>query len=541
MGILDILRPEPLVIHESEPGLFETIEDLQERLAELEFPLEDVGWQKLSNLYETEFSRDGLNRIISVSRLMGLKNPLINRAVWLQAMYVWGQGVSISARDKRVGEVVAAFLNNPKNQAELTTHQQRTLKEVELQTTGNLFFVFFSNISDGTVTVRTFDVEEVADIIHNPEDRKEPWFYKRAWSERTIGRDGQLGKSVQKVAYYPDWKLDKNRAELPEQIEGKFPEWGTPVYHVKVGGYSSMRFGVPETYAALDWAIAYKEFLEDWATLVRALSRFAWKMTVKGGARGVAASKAKLNTTLGDGGGSETNPAPITGAVWMATEGQDLQAIPKSGATVGADDGRRLLLMVAAATGLPETFFGDASVGSLATAKSLDRPTELKFLDRQELWKDIFGNILQFVIDQSALAANGRLATRQDGEQVELGTDGDGNAIDRTLDIEFPPMLEHDQTEAIDAVVKAVTLDGKQSAQIFDLRTIIRWIATAIGEDDIDELLDSLAPEEGEPTTQPFAGIAPPAPTLPDPNAADKGFMGAVNELREAIRKVRVA
>jgi hypothetical protein len=60
--------------------------------------------------------------------------------------------------------------------------------------------------------------------------------------------------------------------------------------------------------------------------------------------------------------------------------------------------------MVAAATGMPEFFFGDANVGNHATAKTLDRPTELKFLDRQTLWADIHQDILQYVIDQSALA-----------------------------------------------------------------------------------------------------------------------------------------
>ena len=65
--------------------------------------------------------------------------------------------------------------------------------------------------------------------------------------------------------------------------------------------------------------------------------------------------------------------------------------------------------MVAAATGLPESFFGDVSVGTLATARSLDRPTELKFHSRQTLWADVLRDLLGYVIDQAVTAPRGQL------------------------------------------------------------------------------------------------------------------------------------
>ncbi len=53
---------------------------LEERLAELELALEDQEWLKLSLTGEREFSREGLGKIVRLSRLMFLKNPLINHA-----------------------------------------------------------------------------------------------------------------------------------------------------------------------------------------------------------------------------------------------------------------------------------------------------------------------------------------------------------------------------------------------------------------------------------------------------------------------------
>jgi len=296
---------------------------------------------------------------------------------------------------------------------------------------------------------------------------------------------------------------------------------------VKVGGLSDMRFGVPEVYSALDWARAYKEFLEDWATIVRAYSRFAFKVTTPGGRKGIAAAKSRLTTTL-TSGSTETNPPPIAGSTFVAGAGVDLSPIRTAGATTSADDGRRMLLMVAAAAGMPETLFGDASVGSLATARSLDRPTELKFVDRQSLWKDVLGGILDYVVDRAALAPKGSLKGHQepnpegDGTVVILDIDPEtGEPIDRHIDIDFPSILEHDKEAEVRAIISAATLDGKAPAGTMDMKLISRLLLTALGQDDIDDLLDKIFPEgEGEVLSR----------------QAEQLFVQSVNEMREALR-----
>ena len=71
-------------------------EFLQESLAQLELQLDEIGWERLSMEADWEFTRDGLDRIIALSRLNALKNPLIKRGVTLKAQYVFGQGIEIS-------------------------------------------------------------------------------------------------------------------------------------------------------------------------------------------------------------------------------------------------------------------------------------------------------------------------------------------------------------------------------------------------------------------------------------------------------------
>ena len=458
-----------------------------ESIRQLEMAMEEAGWSRITSGGEREFSRQTLGDISSLARVMYLKNPLIQRGVEVYRLYVWGQGMRISAKDADINQAIQDFLDDPENRKALSGHQAHMERETELRVDGNLFFVFFSDPT-GRVKTRLIQFDEISDIVRNPDDRLDPWYYLREWTSGT----------TQMRAYYPDWRYSP--VFKPEKVDDILVRWDTPVFHVRVGGFGSWKFGVSEVYAALDWAKAYKGFMEDWASIVKAYSRFAWKAKTKGGALGVQAAKAKLATTMGYTG-SETNPAPTTGSVFVGTEGQDLEPIKTSGATTSADDARRLLLMVCAAYGLPETFFGDASVGSLATAQSLDRPTELAMEDRQTLWVDVFGQILDYVLlcrmkAKSGLKKLGKIKREIIGERV-YETILWGEGIKKPLlDIDFPPLLSTDKTKEIKAIVSAATLDGKALAGTIDMKTTVKLLLTALGQDDVDDILKAMFDEE---------------------------------------------
>jgi hypothetical protein len=507
--------PQDLKIAESRD---ESLTMLTERLAELELALEDEGWLRLSTLSELEFSRDGLRKIAKLARIMYLKNPLIQRGVNVQTYYVYGQGMNIRAKDPDVNAVVQSFLSDKKNKAELTSHQARMEKEIELQIESNLFFTFFTNASTGKVTVRTIPPDEVEDIICNPEDAKDHWYYKRSWIPGAVDMATGIKASKQQTAYYPDWQYYPTATEKPQKI-GAYPVmWDIPVYHVRTGGLPRARFGISEVYAAIDWARAYKDFLENWSTIVQAYARFAWRASGMGSKAAVDAMKTKFGSTLATG--TETNPPPTVASLLLEPGNVKMDPIRTAGATTSADDGRQMKLMAAMVFGVPETFFGDTSVGTLATAKSLDRPTELKMLSRQTLWADIHRNILDYVVMQAVKAPSGLAGTvTPDDEgmpQVELAANLGG-----AITVSFPPILEHDVDAAVKAISTAATLDGKVLAGTIDLPAVARMMLNALGEDDIDAILEKQFPV-GE-------------------SAADTKMIVAVKDLAEAVREARVA
>ncbi len=487
-----------------------TERDLTERLAELELALEDRNWTRLSGELEYEFSRAGLSVICMMSRHFYLKNPLIARGVNVQRDYVFGQGMTVTAEDPEVDEIVQTFMNDAKNKAELTSHQSMLGKEVDLAVEGNLFFVFFKSRGSERIRVRTIPVDEIEEIITNPEDDKDPWYYKRTWQRKTLNEQSGDIAFKTKTEYYPDWRHSVD--DKPATIGSHAVNWDTPIYHVRVGGMPSMKFGVPETYPALDWAKAYKNFLEDWATITRAYARFAWSMTVKGGKTGVASAKAKMASTQ-TATDSEDNPPASVGAAFIGQEGTSLSPIRTAGATTTAEDGRRLLLMVTATFGFPETFFGDASVGTLATAKSLDRPTELKISSRQTLWSDIFTNILDYAVIWAVEtnALKGKVEEEEDGTPLVLLEDDPetGEPRSTTIRVDFPPILEHDSRESIGSIIDAATLMGRQSSGTIDPITVSRMLLVALNVEDVEAALETIYPggelpeEPEEPETEP--------------------------------------
>ncbi|KKM02904.1 hypothetical protein LCGC14_1779780 [marine sediment metagenome] len=462
-----------------------------ERIAVLELALEDQDWLKLDFSNSKQLGRDALQKINDRARMFWLKNPLIRRATLTQANYVFGQGVEISSDNEDVNEVIQAFIDDQKNKAELTDHETRMIKEIELQLFANIYFVFFTDAMTGKVLIRTIPEYEIHDIIADPEDSKTPLWYKRVHqkSKFDFGSDSQ-GAGKQVTTYYKDWKSTNEKIQPPKD---KIAE-DAVIYHVAVNKLSDMKFGVSEVYSALDWSKAYTKFLEDWSTITRSYATFAWNMVSKN-KTGVLAAKAKLSTTLSSSQ-SETNPPPVAGSTLHTTEGSKMEPIKTAGATTKAEDGDKIVHMVSAATGI---FFhyltGDPSTGNLATAKAMELPMQLQFKNRQKLWVGIYTNILNYVIEQNMTATKGKLKGARNAETGNLELVGEENLL---LNISFPDILEKDTTNRIDAIIKASTLDGKELSNMIEAKTVARLLLEALGEKDIDEMLDKMFPD-GQP------------------------------------------
>lgn len=480
-----------------------------ESLADVELALEDRGWDLVTRRAEVEFTRPGLKRAARLARTMAIVNPLIRRGLNLRTAYVWSGGVEIRARatgssedndaEQDVNAVVQAFLDDKATRKVLTSPAARETNERTLGTDGIFAVACFTKPLTGRVQLREVPSDELEDRITNPEDESETWFWKRVWVERSLGADGSTS-SESRTTYYPDLDYRPAPGARRDRIGGAPIMWDAPLAVLNVNGLSTWDFGIGDAFAALPWARAYKEFLEDWARLVKSLSRFAWRQTsaTKGKAQTAAAGiKAAVQPTEATVGA----PGPV-GAVAVGGPGMgSLEAIPKSGATIDSESGKPLAGMVAAGLDVPLTMLlaDPGSTGARAVAETLDRPTEDMARMRRDVWADFHRQLLDYVIDQAVKAPRGPLTgtvSRDEWGREVVTLAGD---TERTIEIDWPDLTETPLDQLMAAIVAA------DDTMKLPPPVIARLLLQALGVKDADEILAKLVDEDGN-WVDPYAG-----------------------------------
>lgn len=464
----------------------------KERLWELELALEDRGWVRETTLAALEFSRYGVQQLIKICRIYAIKNPLIKRTAEICMLYVFGRGFEVRSDDDTEDETIQDFL---KLNDGVLGHTAIAQLETSMQTDGALYFGC-ETLPDGTVKLNIIEPLEVMDTICKPTDRSTPLYFYRNWEQEDF--DIKTGaRSITPIkCWYPSVEAVMEPGYVmpskDQKINGAPLNGEMPILRVKVGSPRFWRWGLPPIYACIDWARAYKDFLEDWATVQRALARFALMVETKGGPGAIAAYNAVFNTTFADNNATsiERNPPPNVASAHVSGPGNTIQPFKTANAQTSPEQARRVLLMHCAGAGMPETFFGDASTGSLATAVSLDRPTELKFTEIQRRWTATILGLLGYAVFVAKSAPGSKLREARQKNPAPQEP--------RRM-VKFPNVIEHDMQKTIQAITEIATLGGRNGipAGTVDRKTIVDLQLAEIGVEDREKALDDMGYGEG--------------------------------------------
>lgn len=547
-------------------------------MGDIDLMLENIGWRREASLAWMEFSRWGIQQIILICRLNYIKNTYIRRCIDIGAAYVFGRGVEISSDNQAADDVLNDFFEaNAKvlGQIGLTNLEKRKYYD------GNLFFVFFvDKEASGKVVARTIDATEIQDIITDTQDSDTPCFYRRTWLERSFNPASGAVTTNGVEAYYPD--IDYSPDEKIEKINGKPVMWENPVMHRKCGAIAKWHFGCPLIYPALPWAKTARRLLESIYTVKKSLANIAWSLTTKGGQQAIQGAKATLQTTVGPsniGGVWDTQPPAGDGSTFASGPGTKLEPMKTAGAGGNPEDVRRYIHCICMTVGIPETWLADASVGTLATAQSLDRPTELNFMGKQEEWREDLTKIAKFVLAASNAAAGGKLREalggvpaakikvvempRRKNKKGEWLWESTKKANTIQVKVNFPAIREGDMPANVKAIVEAMTLDNKGGQVVgIDEKVGVGMLYAELGYENYEDILDKQYPKDYDPDrtvdplpapigkAEPDPGGLPQAPGGKDPKPADKQVAAAerrislnrrgvlIERLREAIRKL---
>jgi len=500
---------------------------------DISLALENMEWRRESNLSWLEFSRWGIQQIILISRLYYIKNPLIQRGINVTASYVFGRGVEVVSEDDDANEVLKEFFERNKR-----TLGQSALLELHkrLQYDGQVFYIFFPDaVNKGNVSVRTIDATEIFEVISNPDDSDQPWFYHRKWAQRTADSQLGTGQARQAEAFYPAL----NWIPTPEQrgqtaINGQDIMWNTPVLMQKGGvGIGKWHFDTPKAYAALAWAKNAQRLLEADLTTRIALANIAMTVTTKGGQQALEGAKEQLGTTVGPNNSLwDRNPPPIAGSIFASGPGTTLKAFDTSGAVRNPSDVKEYRNMVGLVFEIPPTWLGDMETANLSTATTLDRPTELGMIAKQESWREVLIMIAAYVLSVSQSAPGGKLREARKGNRrvVEMARKRKANGqwvyvaeasqarpdSEIQLKCNFPAIREGDMPQNIIAISDAMTLQNKGGQIVgIDEKAGVGLLFEQLGVEDYQEILDGMYPDSGPDKYDPNRTKEPEAPPVP--------------------------
>ena len=500
-----------------------------------ELLLQNVNWQREINYSWLEFTRWGIQQIILICRLYWIKNPIVRRLVNVRAEYVFARGFDVTTDDETANDAIQDFIR--RNQKVLG-HVALTAQQRSKDTDGNLFWVFFPDKATGECDIRIIDATEIQDIWTDPDDADVPQYYQRIWTQRAHDAVSASQATTTMQAWYP--AIDYEPTVKPESIKGYPVMWDAPVYHRKIGTVGKWLFGCPPVYPMVDWAKESRRFLEACASVRQSLSQFATKISTKGGQQAIEGIKQQLETQVGPGSPIyDTNPPAVAGATWVSGPGTSMDAFKVQGATFSPEDVRRYVLMCCATVGMPETFLGDVSTGNLATAMSLDRPTETVFLSIQEEWIEDLTVIVGFMLKRSLTAPSGKLreAAALPGDvriiaaprQIKSTQTGARHwvfreaskkaATDIEVRVNFPAIREGDMAALVKAGVEAMTLDNKGGQIVgVDEKTGVLWLMQQLGIENAEELVEKMYPSTGKDKYDPDRTkevLPPPIPKTP--------------------------
>ncbi len=350
---------------------------------EADLALEDEGWINLSGTTGDVITSQERITNLKLSRLYAMKDPLGKQAIRLWTDYTFGSGMTWQMEDEKAKKVLEGFWDSKANQAVLSARGQRKSSD-KLLVDGEVFFAIFLG-ANGEGKIRRIDPLEITEIITDPDDIEDVKFYRRMWSDRQGNRRETIYRSTTNLK--GESALDALGASVSQNDEAL-------VYHLTYN--TTTQRGNPLLLPALIWMKYHTKFLSSRIAIMLALAKFAWKSMVKGGQAAVDRIKAATH--------GKDIPA---GSHEVESEGVDTTPIKTdTGASNAYQDGRMIKLMIAAAVGIPEQYFGDISIGNLATAKTVELPLMKMFQSYQKVWEDTYQDIDEVILEHNQIPSD---------------------------------------------------------------------------------------------------------------------------------------
>ena len=381
-----------LEVESKNTALTDTVLELKESLADVQLALDNVGWTPLGGEYGDmrELPLQTIKDQSKVTRALAVINPLIKRGIAVRTAYIWGNGIKLDGLDEK-----SAFAKHSGNKKYLLSEKAQMEMESCLATDGN-FFLLVTKENTETKVARLTRVPmwQITGVVSDPDNPEDIWFYRREWNTVVTNVASEMETVSKNIVYYPAIDYDKANG-TPSQFKGKKVIWESRIAAHSVNKQSGWKWGVPDILSVMFWAKAHKEFLESQATLVKAYSRFAWKVAAPSAANARAAStKVGTAPTLDP----MTGQPQAVGGTAVTGQGTTISSVGRTGGSVDFEAGLPLAGYVAAGLSVPlNELTADAGNANRASAETLSGSNEKVMKARQAEHKMFYEAIFAYL------------------------------------------------------------------------------------------------------------------------------------------------
>lgn len=329
---------------------------------------EDIGWNRIGQV--GDLTQITLMEAKEVSRrLHGYmeSNPLLSRGREVRASYLFSSKYEVGTEgaESKITPQQENIINRQKNQNSVFSMEALERLESERYAAGQLFVLY----DRASKNFQHVSFQEIGDLIYNPDDSSEVWYVRREWTSVVIRADGSTGQVSNKF-YYPSSTYDGGESGYAQYINNIQVDDTKRMIVDRVNVQAGGNLGIPDSFAAAPWALAYSAYLSDGSKVLAALAEWAW--LVKPKKRNPAErAAATVRSERGAGGTLFTD--------------MDVQAMPTSNA-VDLNTGRPLAAQVASALGISIVLLlaDPGQSGAYGTAQTLSDPNRRTMETRRE-------------------------------------------------------------------------------------------------------------------------------------------------------------
>ena len=279
-------------------------------------------------------------------------HPLAYRAIELTVDYILGRGMTLRAKSERCQVTLDRWWNHPANNWPL--RQFDLVRELCL--TGEVFMTFHTAPGSRMTLVRIVPSSLISEIETDPDDIERELRYRQANPATLTGK----GYSPLEGRW---WNHDAG-------LDATAPI----MRHYAINRLAGTTRGQGDLVTILPWLIRYKDWLTDRVRLNKHQQAFIFDVTLEGADRRTLIARR-----------NEIAVAPDPGSIIVHNEKEKWDTVkPALNASAAADDGMAIRLMIAAGSGFPLHFMGEAENANLATATAMEGPA-LRRLERRQL------------------------------------------------------------------------------------------------------------------------------------------------------------